>query len=38
MEQGQKKGASDQLVADEPKGTHVKGLYKETDEALTRAV
>jgi len=37
MELGQKE-ASDQLVADEPKGTHVRGLYGETDEALTTAV
>jgi len=34
----EKKGASDQLVADEPIGTHVRGLCAETDEALTRAV
>jgi len=37
-EAGTKKGASDQLVADEPKGTHVRGPYEETDEAQTRAV
>jgi hypothetical protein len=32
------KGTPDQLVADQPIETHVRGLYAETDEALTGAV